>query len=178
MDYYTDSCRSFHYRRRWMLSRVAIREQANLERGCCWSSGRPWTWRTDLQNRVIMGTFSWNFGRFILFLYFPKNHTTQPQKILYPGASYFSLFYFQNPLHECLFILLFSSAQIFYNSRTTANSKIRRYPLPLFIISIGTRSPSMKKENSQVKRCSFFKKIVANRALFRYFIWFFIKNII
>ena len=36
-----------------------------------------------------------------------------------------------------------------------ANSKIWRYPLLLFIISIGTRSPSMEKENSQVKRCSF-----------------------
>ena len=127
-----------------------------------------------------MGTFFLKAERFILFLYFPKMEEKQvfpptpPQKILYPGASYFSLFCCQNPFHEYLFILLLFSYQIFYNDRISPsrnrNAFFWRYPLPLFIISIGTRSPSMKKENSQVKRCSFFKKIVANRTLFRYFI--------
>ena len=102
-----------------------------------------------------------------------KPHDSAP-KILYPGASEFGIFIHQNPFYEYLFILLLFSYQIFYQGRISfapaANSKIWRYPLPLFIISIGTRSPSMEKENSQVKRCSFFKKIVANRALFRYFI--------
>lgn len=49
------------------------------------------------------------------------------------------------------------------------NSKNWRFLLLLFIVSIGTRSPSMEKENSQVKRCSFFKKIVANCAENRVF---------
>ena len=50
------------------------------------------------------------------------------------------------------------------------NSKIRRFLLLLFIVSIGTRSPSMEEENSRVKRCSFSKKIVANKAFSRHFI--------
>ena len=90
-------------------------------------AGRPWTWRPDLQNRVITGTFSRSSGLLNTILYFPKNHTTPPQKVLYPGASYFSLFCFQNPFHECLFILLFFSAQIFHQGRISPTAVEMRF---------------------------------------------------
>ena len=100
-------------------------------------------------------------------------------KISCPKASEFNKFIYQNPFHEYLFILLLFSYVIFYQSRISlapaANSKILRFLLPPFIISIGTRSPSMEKENSQVKRCSFFKKIVANYAINRVLFDFLIK---
>ena len=123
------------------------------------SKGRQGAWRPLPSKLDIPGNFFRSSDRFFNFPIFSQK-LTDPAPIFFISKSIrFWHIYLPKSLSR---ISLLPTTFLVCNlepARTllapTANSKIRRFLLLLFIVSIGTRSPSMEEENNQVKRCSF-----------------------
>ena len=117
--------------------------------------------RGDLtfQARYNRELFSFQRPVFQLSYIFPKTHLPIPKKFHIQERQNLAYLSTKIPFTNISSSYYFSRIKFFTRAALSLtrnrNAFFWRFLLLLFIVSIGTRSPSMEKANSQVKRCSF-----------------------